>query len=49
MWISQATAPPVIVNVNLEKEKHEELKEESDDVDDIYKENDQHKNEIKPE
>lgn len=49
MWISQATAPTVIVNVNLEKEKHEELKEDNDDVDDIYKQNDQHKNEIKPE
>jgi hypothetical protein len=49
IWLSQATAPPVIVNVNLEKEKHQELKEEQDDVDDIYKDNNQHKEEIKPE
>lgn len=49
IWISQAAAPPVIVNVNLEKEKHQELKEQDDDTDDIYKDNDQHKQEIKPE
>jgi hypothetical protein len=43
VWISQAAAPPVIVNVNLEKERSVELKEDEDDVDDIYKQNDTHK------
>jgi hypothetical protein len=43
MWISQATAPPVVVNVNLDKEKNVELKEDEDDLDDIYKSNDAHK------
>ena len=49
IWVSQATAPPVLVNVNLENEKHQELKEADDDTDDIYKDNNQHKEEIKPE
>lgn len=48
IWVSQATAPPVIVNVNLDKEKHVELKEDADDVDDVYKDNNTHKEEIKP-
>ncbi len=48
IWVSQATAPPVIVNVNLENEKHQELKEDADDVDDVYKDNSSHKEEIKP-
>lgn len=45
IWLSQPTAPPVIVNVNLENEKSKELKEEDDDVDDIYKDNESHKKE----
>jgi len=49
VWISQPQAPPVIVNVNLDKEKHKELKEEEDDVDDVYKNNDTHKKEVKAE
>ncbi|MBI2722296.1 MAG: hypothetical protein HYX39_08995 [Bacteroidetes bacterium] len=48
-WISQPTAPPVIINLNLEKEKHYELKEKEDDDDDVYKGNDNHKSEFKPE
>lgn len=43
VWISQAAIPPVIINVNLEKERTVELKEDEDDVDDIYKLNDTHK------
>jgi hypothetical protein len=43
VWVSQPTAPPVIVNVNLEKEKQYELKENEDDEDDVYKTNDSHK------
>jgi hypothetical protein len=49
VWVSQPTAPPVIVNVNLEKEKHYEMKEEEDDTDDVYKQNNDHKAEYKPE
>lgn len=49
VWVSQPKAPPAIVNVNLEKEKHVELKEDEDDVDDVYKGNEDHKKEQKPE
>ena len=45
LWISQAAMPPVLVNVNLNTEKHYELKENEDDVDDVYKGNDAHKSE----
>ena len=48
IWLSQPAAPPIIVGKDLEKEKHQELKEDTDDVDDIYKDNKQHKEEIKP-
>lgn len=47
-WVSQPTAPAVIVNVNLENEKNVELKEDEDDVDDVYTNNNKHKEEIKP-
>jgi hypothetical protein len=43
VWVSQPTAPPVIINVNLDNENSKELKEEEDDVDDIYKDNSVHK------
>lgn len=46
-WVSQPTAPPVIVNVNLDKEKNYELKEDEEDVDDVYKSNETHKTEYK--
>jgi hypothetical protein len=45
MWVSQSIAPPFIVNVNLDKEKSTELREEEDDVDDIYRSNEKHKTE----
>lgn len=48
IWLSQPTAPPIIINVNLDKEKNVELKENADDVDDVYKDNNKHKEEIKP-
>ncbi len=48
VWVSQPTAPAVIVNVNLENEKNVELKEDEDDVDDVYQNNTKHKEEIKP-
>ena len=49
IWFSQPTPPPVIVNVNIDNEKHYELKEDEDDTDDIYKGNDTHKSDYKPE
>lgn len=49
IWFSQPSPPPVIVNINLENEKHYELKEADDDTDDVYKGNDTHKTEYKPE
>ncbi len=48
IWLSQTTPPPVIVNVNLATEKHYELKEIDDDVDDVYSSNNDHKTEYKP-
>ncbi|MBI3518442.1 MAG: hypothetical protein HY062_03675 [Bacteroidetes bacterium] len=38
-WVFNATPPPVIVNVNLEKETNYELNESQDDVDDVYRTN----------
>lgn len=48
IWFSQPTPPPVIVNINLDHEKQHELKEDEDDTDDVYKANDTHKSEYKP-
>ena len=47
VWVSQPTAPPIIVNVNLDKEKNYELKEEEEEEDDVYKTNNTHKTEYK--
>lgn len=48
VWVSNPTPPPVIVNINIENEKHYELKESDDDTDDVYKTNDEHTTEYKP-
>ena len=48
VWISQAAAPPTVVNVNLATEKHYELKESDDDDDEITSANESHKSEYKP-
>lgn len=48
-WVMYKKAPAVIVNVNLEKEKHFELKENEDDIDDVYRTNDSHKTDYKAE
>lgn len=47
VWIFNTTPPPVIVNINLDKEPNYELKEDDDDVDDVYKINDNHLKEFK--
>lgn len=49
IWISQPATPPIIVNVNIDNEKQYELKENDDDTDDVYKGNEEHKKEFKPE
>jgi len=36
VWITQAAVPQIILNVNLEKEEHQELGEDKDDIDEIY-------------
>lgn len=49
IWLSQPTAPAIVVNVNLDKEKSVELPETEEDEDDVYKLNDAHKNTYKAE
>jgi hypothetical protein len=49
VWITNTVPPPVIVNINIDNEKHYELKEHDDDEDDVYKSNDTHQTEYKPE
>jgi hypothetical protein len=49
VWIYKLTPPPIVINVNIESEKHYELKETEDDVDDVYNTNDSHQTEYKPE
>lgn len=49
IWLSQPTAPAIIINVNLDKEKNYELKDSEEDDDDVYKKNETHKTEYKPE
>jgi hypothetical protein len=49
VWIFNATPPPAAININIENEKHYELKEVEDDTDDVYKTNDNHQTEYKPE
>ncbi len=48
-WVFNTTPPPIIVNVNIEKETNYELNENEDDVDDVYKINEVHQSELKPE
>lgn len=47
MWVNATTPPPVVVNINIENEKHYELKEDEDDIDDVYQTNDSHKSDFK--
>ena len=42
VWISQPAPPPGVEKAELEKEKHNELPEADDDVDDVYKSNNDH-------
>lgn len=46
-WISATTPPPVVVNVNLSKEKNYELSKSDDEVDDVYRSNSDHQTEYK--
>jgi hypothetical protein len=45
IWTSYPGPPPALININIENEKHYELKKKDDDVDDIYNGN-AHHNEI---
>lgn len=42
VWLSQPTPPPVVVHVNLERERSYELQEDEDDHDDVYQANTTH-------
>lgn len=48
IWYSQPSPPPTVINVNIDNEKHYELKDSDDDVDDVYQGNRTHKTEFKP-
>lgn len=43
IWISQPAPPAGIIVIDLHKERKKELKEQDDDIDDIYKGNKEHK------
>lgn len=49
IWLTNPTPPPTVVNITIENEKHYELKDDDDDVDDVYQSNNDHKTEYKPE
>jgi hypothetical protein len=42
LWVTSVSAPPIVVNVNLESEHQYELREDWDDNDDVYYNNDEH-------
>lgn len=39
VWIVNSTPPPTVININMEEEKSYELKEDNDDIDDVYNNN----------
>lgn len=41
-WIYSVNPPPAVVNINISNEKNYELKEDEDDVDDVYNTNSNH-------
>jgi hypothetical protein len=49
IWVAKPTPPPVIINIDLSKEKSYELKETDDDVDPIQDKNDEHTQQYKAE
>jgi hypothetical protein len=46
-WVSQPTAPSVVLNVDLSKERRNELSENDDDNDQVYNANANHKTQYK--
>lgn len=42
VWVTSVSVPAVIANVVLSKEKHFELPEENDGIDEVYQRNQQH-------
>ena len=49
VWVNNSTPPPTVVNVNIDNEKHYELKENEDDTDEVYSNNESHSKDYKPE
>lgn len=49
VWLTNTTPPSTVININIDNEKHYELKENEDDVDDVYSTNEEHQKEYKPE
>lgn len=47
IWVSRPTAPAAVININLETVKSNELGEDEDDNDDIYKSNKAHQTQYK--
>jgi uncharacterized protein YodC (DUF2158 family) len=43
VWVFNTTPPPVVVNINLGAERSYELREDEDDMDDVYIVNGKHK------
>lgn len=43
VWLSQPAPPPLIINVDLSRERRQELSADEDDNDDIYQMNDTHR------
>ncbi len=42
IWISNPVPPPALININLDSERNYELKEDEDDIDDVYRTNERH-------
>lgn len=36
VWISNPMLPPALININIQSEQHYELRENADDIDEIY-------------
>lgn len=46
-WVYTVSPPPTVININLANEKNYELREDEDDVDDIYSTNSNHNEQYK--
>jgi hypothetical protein len=46
-WVSQPALPPGVRKKDLQNERHRELSERDDDLDDVYRNNGEHQSEMK--